>query len=273
MTEPLLGKQVDYPGQYSPQLLVPIPREPGREKLGIAGKELPFHGADIWNAYELSWLDPRGKPEVAIGQLSVPVDSVNLFESKSLKLYFNSLNQERYTSRADVQALITRDLSAIAGSPVQVVLSHPGEDSHRLDPLPGISLDTQSVTCSLFQPAPELLQFAEDAKMVRETLHTDLFRSNCPVTSQPDWASMCITYSGRQLSRPALLQYLVSYRQHNDYHEHCVEAIFMDISRRCQPEALTVQAHFLRRGGIDINPIRSSGQGMAARTFSRAVRQ
>jgi len=267
-----LGKPTEYRADYAPELLYPIPRQLKRDELGITGDALPFVGEDIWNAYELSWLNPKGKPVVAVGTLRVPAGSPNLIESKSLKLYFNSLNQTAFGNTTEVIATLTRDLSAAAGAPVAVDIQPLGGQPRAAIGYPdGIRLDDLDIACDSYQPAPELLTVA-DGPLVEETLYSHLLKSNCLVTGQPDWAMAVIRYRGRPIDRAGLLRYLVSFRNHNEFHEQCVERIFCDISRRCGPESLSVYARYTRRGGLDINPFRSSGE-FAAPGNEREVRQ
>lgn len=254
-----LGKPTEYRADYAPELLYPIPRQLKRDELCITADTLPFLGEDLWNAYELSWLNPRGKPMVAVGTLRVPADSPNLIESKSLKLYFNSLNQTAFADTAKVIATLTRDLSAAAGAPVAVDVQPLGDQPQAAIDYPqGVRLDDLDVSCEAYQPAPELLAVT-DGPIVEETLYSHLLKSNCLVTGQPDWAMVVIRYRGRPIDRAALLRYIVSFRNHNEFHEQCVERIFCDITRQCGPEALAVHARYTRRGGLDINPFRSSG--------------
>lgn len=253
-----LGKPSETQAGYSPALLYAIPREAAREGLGLEAGSLPFKGVDLWNLYELSWLDAHGKPQVAMGQLTVPFDSPALVESKSLKLYLNSFNQTQFPGRAEVAQTIGKDLSACLGAKVTVRLFGLREATFVTASEPsGDSLDGLEIVPEHFNPEPGLLTLGSGSTVV-EHLYTDLFRSHCPVTGQPDWASVSIAYRGLPLQRESLLKYLVSYRQHGGFHEQCVEQIFVDIMSRCRPESLTVSAQFLRRGGIDINPIRTT---------------
>jgi 7-cyano-7-deazaguanine reductase len=253
-----LGKQSASVFSYTPSLLHPIPRAVGREALGLRSDALPFQGLDVWTLYELSWLDAGGKPQNAMGQLQVPCDSPYLVESKSLKLYLGSFSQSVFTSIADVSAAIERDLSALLCSPVDVSL-YEGANTPALTPtaLPGECIDSLAITTDCYTPDPSLLQRGDD-EIVEEDLYSDLFRSLCPVTGQPDWASVCIAYRGPAIDHQSLLKYLVSYREHAGFHEQCVEQIFVDIQSLSQPELLIVYARYLRRGGLDINPYRSS---------------
>jgi 7-cyano-7-deazaguanine reductase len=261
VTDNPLGRATAYIDEYAPDVLFPIPRKASRDALGIEDA-LPFRGVDRWNAWELSWLTPRGKPEVAVGVIEFPATNPNLVESKSLKLYLNSLNGMRYASGDQVAKLIRTDLEAASGGPVTVQLGTV-DDRGLMPPasLPGRCIDAADADVEHFDVKPELLDRAADpGNEVEQTLHSHLLRSNCPVTGQPDWASVLIAYRGPRIQETALLKYLVSFRNHDDYHEQCVERIFVDIKSHCRPEALTVQAFYTRRGGLDINPFRSDWQ-------------
>lgn len=252
----LLGRATDYPSRYDPRLLFPIARAPNREHLGISGA-LPFAGVDIWNAYELSWLDARGKPVVAMATLEVPADSPCLVESKSLKLYFNSFNQERLSGPQEFVQTAERDLGAACAAAVTLRLV-PAADfaGLALGELPGTRIDELDVAIDCYSYDPSLL--AAGGPPVRECLRSDLLKSNCPVTGQPDWASVSICYAGPAIDHAALLRYIVSFRGHAGFHEHCVELMFMDIMTRCAPAELSLYARYTRRGGLDINPYRSN---------------
>lgn len=273
----VLGINVAYPARYDAALLVPIKRANNRRALGITEDELPFCGADVWNAFELSWLDPQGKPQVARGRFIFPCTSPSLVESKSLKLYLNSLNQESFSALEDVRDRIRQDLSAAAGAEVEVLLQPFAGMQEMLDAPTGVNIDKLDVVCNEYDVNPQLLQLVDSGaafeQVVDEVLYTDLFRSRCPITGQPDWASMTICYNGPQIDRASLLRYLVSFRLHNDFHENCVERIFCDISAHCRPAQLSVEANFLRRGGLDINPIRSSSEMIDYVLFPRYNRQ
>lgn len=259
-----LGKVASYADQYDASLLFPIARQDKRHELGL-NSDLPFMGADLWTAFELSWLNLRGKPQVALAHITVPCETHNIVESKSLKLYLNSLNNTRFADAQAVQALIRQDLSEAvwrgsgqSGSVgVKVILPElfDREPVHELD---GLSLDRLDIECTHSQPAPDLLKAATHEAPVSEVLVSNLLKSNCLVTGQPDWASVQISYSGPQIEQEGLLQYLVSFRNHNEFHEQCVERIFTDIWRQCQPTKLAVYARYTRRGGLDINPFRTS---------------
>ncbi len=255
-----LGQPTEYRATYAPELLYPIPRQLKRDELGIAAGSLPFVGEDIWNAYEVSWLNMKGKPVVALATFHVPADSPNLIESKSFKLYLNSFNQTAFTDTATVQNTLARDLSAAAGAEILVKIANiSGRPQISVGYPTGVLLDDLDIACEHYQPAPELLSTA-DAPIIEETLYSHLLKSNCLVTGQPDWAMVVIRYRGRPIERTGLLRYIVSFRNHNEFHEQCVERIFCDITRQCAPEALSVYARYTRRGGLDINPFRSSGE-------------
>lgn len=257
--KPVLGRAVEYPEHYAPDVLEAIPRAAQRAQLGL-DDELPFHGADLWTAWELSWLDTRGKPQVAVAQLEIPCDSPAIVESKSLKLYLNGFYQARFASSAEVQQRIATDLGDRLGAAVQVRLLPPSAWIAAVAQPPGASLDEQEVECHHYHPAPELLVCRGD-DIVQRCWHSHLLRSLCPVTGQPDWATLCIDWQGPDLDTAALLRYIVSFRQHQDFHEQCVERIFLDLWRGFSPQYLSVTARYLRRGGIDINPVRRSDRG------------
>lgn len=274
-----LGKATPQPQRYDPGLLFPISRVPQRAELGLAGA-LPFFGADFWTAYELSWLNPRGKPQVAIAHLTVPCETPHIIESKSLKLYLGSLAGERFATADEVAARIRADLTEALwrGSAVRASLGLRlvGPEAFGAQPmaeLEGLSLDRLDIECPpRDRPAPELLVADRDAAPVEEVLVSQLLKSNCLVTGQPDWGSVQIRYSGAPIAQDGLLAYLISFRQHNEFHEPCVERIFMDLWRRCQPTRLAVYARYTRRGGLDINPWRTSHPGPAP-AQARTARQ
>ncbi len=252
-----LGHPTDYPDTYDAALLFAVPRAPQRADIGIAGDALPFTGGDVWTAYEHTWLEPSGKPRIAILAFTVPVTSRAIVESKSVKLYLGSFAQSRFADADAMRDVVARDLSQATGAPVAVTLVPPAQfASERLVPLAGECIDDVAAACDRYEVAPELLEATGDT--VAETLVSELFRSVCPVTNQPDYASVAIAYRGPRIDRAALLRYLVSYRHHAGFHEHCVARIFTDLVARCGCAELTVQARFTRRGGIDINPFRTN---------------
>ena len=265
-----LGQQSAYISQYTPSLLQPVPRSLNRDDLGLRG-ELPFQGCDVWTLYELSWLNAKGKPVVAIGEVFVPATSPNLIESKSFKLYLNSFNQTRCDSLEAVQALLVQDLSGCAGAPVSVTLFTLDQAPHQIAQLPGECIDNLDIEVDGYEFDETLLQGAAGREIVEETLHSYLLKSNCLVTSQPDWGSVVIHYRGPRLDREKLLRYLISFRQHNEFHEQCIERIFTDLKHFCAPEKLTVHARYTRRGGLDINPFRSDWEPVPANL--RLIRQ
>ncbi|WP_280192172.1 NADPH-dependent 7-cyano-7-deazaguanine reductase QueF [Delftia sp. PS-11] len=263
-----LGKTSAYVDQYDPSLLFPIARAPKRAEIGLSDSRTPFFGADLWTAFELSWLNPRGKPQVALAHFTIPCETPNLIESKSFKLYLNSFNNTRMADAAEVQARLRADLaealwrgSGHSGSIGVKIVGQDRFDQEMVQELDGLLLDRLDVECTRYQPAPDLLRANHDEAPVTETLVSHLLKSNCLVTGQPDWGSVQIRYSGAQIDQEGLLQYLVSFRNHNEFHEQCVERIFMDIWSRCQPIKLSVYARYTRRGGLDINPLRTSHPG------------
>ncbi|GAB2728174.1 NADPH-dependent 7-cyano-7-deazaguanine reductase QueF [Melaminivora jejuensis] len=259
-----LGRSADYPAEYDAALLYPLARAPKRQELGLAGAT-PFFGADLWTAYELSWLNPRGKPQVALAHITVPCETPNIIESKSFKLYLASFNNTRFDSLEEVRARIRADVSEAvwrgSGQSASVgvrLIAPEAFDQQPLHELDGLLLDRLDLECTHYTPAPELLGANHDEAPVSEVLTSHLLKSNCLVTGQPDWGSVQISYSGAQIDQAGLLQYLVSFRNHNEFHEQCVERIFMDVWTRCRPIKLSVYARYTRRGGLDINPFRTS---------------
>ena len=259
-----LGKASAYADQYDATLLFPIPRAQKRAELGITG-DAPFFGADLWTAYEVSWLNARGKPQVALAHITVPCESPNIVESKSFKLYLNSFNNSRFTSTEEVRDAIRADVSEAVwrgnDQPrtigLKLVLAEAFEQE-RMGELEGVLLDRLDIECDQYTPAPELLKADHGQIPVSEDLVSHLLKSNCLVTGQPDWGSVQISYSGPQIDQEGLLKYIISFRNHNEFHEQCVERIFMDIWARCKPIKLSVYARYTRRGGLDINPLRTS---------------
>ncbi len=266
-----LGENVPSPSKYDPGILYAIPRWAARSLLDI-DKKIPMHGIDHWHAYELSWLNEKGKPQVAVGEFFFDADSENIVESKSLKLYLNSFNQERFASREQLGEIIKNDLSAVSKSGVRVRLLDVAAHGTDTGLQQGKSLDGLDISITEFEPAPQLLRCVDNA-VFDELLTSDLFKSNCPVTAQPDWASVAICYTGAQIEDAGLLAYLCSYRGHQGYHEECAERIYRDIMQRCAPAELRVAMNFVRRGGLDINVYRSSEPISSESVNARRPRQ
>jgi len=277
LTNAPLGQRVSYADTYDPALLFPIARINARQALDLSGA-LPFIGADVWNAYELSWLDERGKPQVALARFVIPADSPAIIESKSFKLYLNSYSQTRLADARTLSDRLVADLSRAAGAQVSVTLI-PADAfaAQPLRELSGVCLDAQDIDIATYTPAPELLrvlpQTAASRAEVEETLMSRLLRSNCPVTGQPDWGCVQIAYRGAPIDHAGLLRYIVSLRLHTGFHEDCVERLFCELMRRCQPRALRVYARYTRRGGLDINPWRATPGMVAPDVISRTARQ
>lgn len=254
-----LGKSTSYSQCYAPSLLQGVPRSLNRDQLTITTDTLPFYGEDVWYGYELSWLNNKGKPVVAVAEFRFPCSSTNIVESKSFKLYLNSFNQSRFNSWHDVQDTLIKDLSNIVDSKAQVSLFNV-EQCPALTIIPSNynCIDEQDIEITSYQLDPNLLKLSDASSEVNEKLVSHLLKSNCLITNQPDWASIYIEYQGDKICHQALLRYLISFRQHNEFHEQCVERIFMDLMDHCQPKSLTVFARYTRRGGLDINPYRST---------------
>jgi len=259
-----LGTSVEYIDQYMPSLLFAIPRKEKRQEIGIVGN-LPFHGVDMWNAYELGWLNTKGLPQVAIGEFYIPANSPNIIESKSFKLYLNSLNQTRFNDAQALSETLQNDLSKTAGCGIKIIIRTVDCESE-FGKLEGLCIDEQDIEIEQYDYQPELLTTVSklnpddtsSKEIVSESLYSHLLKSNCLITNQPDWGSVLIQYKGKKICHESLLRYLVSFRTHNEFHEQCVERIFTDIQSFCQPEKLTVYARYTRRGGLDINPWRSN---------------
>ena len=262
-----LGRDTAYPAQYDAGLLYPIPRALGRAAIGIDGDVLPFIGTDRWHAYELSWLDAHGKPQVATATFELGADSPQLIESKSFKLYLNSCNSTRFADADALRTQVEADLSATAGAPVSMSFGLPPMRAAQ-----GENIDALEITVDRYGPPDASLLAVDAADVIEETLTSALLKSNCPVTGQPDWADVTIHYRGPRIDRAGLLRYLVSFRDHAEFHEQCVERIFIDLTARCRPQWLSVQARYTRRGGLDINPWRAT-PGVAAPAPSRSERQ
>lgn len=264
MTDFVLGQHSSYPSEYDPTLLFPIVRSENRVSLGLNNPQTPpFFGVDIWNAYELSWLNPKGKPQIALAEFVIPADSPNMIESKSFKLYLNSLNQQRFADLTELRNCLLHDLGSALGSSLQIKLIDPNEINAdkkmgAIEELGGQLLDRLDIEVDGSQKADPLLLHADSSLApITQTLVSHLLKSNCPVTGQPDWASVQIQYQGRPMDEEGLLRYLLGFRQLGEFHEHCVEKIFCDIKSRCKPEKLSVYARYTRRGGLDINPFRT----------------
>ncbi|GAK87002.1 NADPH dependent preQ0 reductase [Vibrio ponticus] len=253
-----LGQKTEYASQYDPSLLQPVPRSLNRDDLEL-GDSLPFKGCDVWTLYELSWLNEKGLPQVAVGDVSIPATSANLIESKSFKLYLNSFNQTRFACWDDVEKTLVNDLSACAGEEVTVTVRSVVDYTDSLIvTMHGECIDEQDIEITNYEFDASLLADSTSDEVVEEALHSHLLKSNCLITNQPDWGSVEIQYQGQKIDREALLRYIVSFREHNEFHEQCVERIYTDIMKYCRPEKLTVYARYTRRGGLDINPFRSS---------------
>ncbi|WP_105103886.1 NADPH-dependent 7-cyano-7-deazaguanine reductase QueF [Microbulbifer pacificus] len=253
-----LGQETRYESSYNPNLLHPIPRSVSRAQLGLEGQTLPFTGADEWWGFELSWLNPKGVPQVAVARFRFAASSPAMIESKSFKLYLNSFNQTEFPSWEAVLATLERDLGAAAGSDVAVTLYGVEDPALSVHKPAGFCLDGLDIEARSYQPDAALLKLEEGTDVVEEVLYSHLLRSNCPVTGQPDWATIMIDYRGPALDRAALLAYIISFREHQDFHEHCVERIYCDLQQLTVFEKLTVCARYTRRGGLDINPLRTS---------------
>jgi 7-cyano-7-deazaguanine reductase len=269
-----LGIKSHYESSYNPDKLFPISRTDKRLEIGVDPNNLPFVGFDIWTHYEVSWLNSKGKPMVGIAEIVYPCDSHSIIESKSLKLYFNTLNNTKYDSVDALVKVITADLTKAVQAPVSIQLSLIGERQQQLiEPqFTGICLDDLDISCDTYQVEPNFLEVVT-GKVVNETVHSNLLKSNCLVTHQPDWGSIQIQYAGEQIAHQGLLKYIVSFREHNEFHEQCIERIFNDILHRCHPTHLTVYGRYTRRGGLDINPIRSTHEIAEHMLSHRLIRQ
>ncbi|MDD9196005.1 NADPH-dependent 7-cyano-7-deazaguanine reductase QueF [Aliivibrio sp. S3MY1] len=267
-----LGQKTEYKHSYEPELLQAVPRSLNRDDLEL-GDELPFVGCDVWTLYELSWLNQNGLPQVAVGDVTLPATSPNLVESKSFKLYLNSFNQTKFASWDDVTRTLIKDLSACAGGDVQVEI-HPVQtySQQPIVDMTGECIDNQDIVIDNYEFDAKYLLSSTSDELVEETLHSHLLKSNCLITNQPDWGSVEISYVGNKIDREKLLRYLISFRQHNEFHEQCVERIYTDIMKFCKPSSLTVFARYTRRGGLDINPFRSSHREKPAHNL-RLARQ
>ena len=260
-----LGQKTEYKSQYDASLLQPVPRRLNRETLGIV-EDQPFNqGADVWTCYELSWLNPNGLPQVAIADVAIGFKSENLIESKSFKLYLNSFNQTKFVSIEEVEETIAKDLNQCASGQVSVKIHKLADYTNQpIMNFAGECIDEQEIQIDSYAFSNQYLENVAEGEIVEETLVSHLLKSNCLITSQPDWGSVQIHYIGKQLNREKLLRYLVSFREHNEFHEQCVERIFTDLMQFAKPEKLTVYARYTRRGGLDINPFRSNFESVPA---------
>jgi 7-cyano-7-deazaguanine reductase len=260
-----LGKTTSYISQYTPELLQAVPRSLNRDDLAINQASLPFKGEDVWYGYELSWLNAKGKPVVAVAEFRFPCSSPNLVESKSFKLYLNSFNQQKFDAPQDVKTALIKDLSATAGATAQVRLFNVDDcPPLHLSNSKALCIDGLDIEIEEYQYHAELLVDIQDKSLiVEEYLVSHLLKSNCLITNQPDWASIYIKYKGEKINHEQLLKYIISFRQHNEFHEQCVERIFCDLQAHCQLESLTVFARYTRRGGLDINPFRTTEDGVS----------
>lgn len=265
-----LEKKSKYENTYNPNLLFPIARVTKRNEIGVDDKNPNFKGFDLWNHYEISWLNSKGKPEVACGEIQYSSNTPNIVESKSMKLYFNSFNNTKFNSWQDLENTVIKDLSSAVKGEVKFKLITLSEQSNAIaNAFDGICLDNLDISCTIYQPHPDYL--STNNKDVEEKLYSDLLKSNCLVTNQPDWGSVFIEYKGKQIDHEGLLKYIVSLRDHNEFHEQCVERIFTEILNRCKPVELTVYARYTRRGGLDINPFRTTNANVVENT--RLIRQ
>lgn len=269
-----LSKISNYIDKYDRSLLFSIDRQLSRTELGIARDKLPFYGYDIWNAFEVSWLNKKGKPEIALCRFIVPCDSDNLIESKSFKLYLNSFNNSKFYSMEEVKNILQKDVSDATGSKVKIQM-HREKDvvGTEIKAFNASCLDELDVNCDTYSINSDFLCLSTNSHVVEETVYSNLLKTNCPVTGQPDWSTVLIKYNGRKIDHDGLLKYIVSLRNHNGFHEHCVEQMFVDIMIKCAPEHLTVYARYTRRGGLDINPIRTTDNSCKIPNDIRLFRQ
>ncbi|OOF37297.1 MULTISPECIES: NADPH-dependent 7-cyano-7-deazaguanine reductase QueF [Rodentibacter] len=254
-----LGQKTDYTNKYDRTLLQAVPRALNRDDLGITQKQPFTIGADIWTAYEISWLNEKGVPQVAIADIYLDHQSQNLIESKSFKLYLNSFNQTKFANFNQVAHIMQQDLAECAQGEVKVRLNPLAfYQTQQIDRLQGECIDEQDIEITDYQFNAGWLENCLSDEVVEEYLVSHLLKSNCLITNQPDWGSLQIHYVGKKINREKLLRYVVSFRQHNEFHEQCVERIFCDLMHYAKPEKLTVYARYTRRGGLDINPFRSN---------------
>lgn len=258
-----LGQKTEYASQYDRTLLQPVPRALNRDGLGITQNQPFTIGADIWTAYEISWLNEKGLPQVAIADIYLDYQSQNLIESKSFKLYLNSLNQSKFADFNAIQKTMQRDLNECAQGDVKVRLNPVAVyDSQKIDHLQGDCIDEQDIEITSYEFNADWLKDCVSDEIVEEKLVSHLLKSNCLITNQPDWGTLHIHYVGKKIDHEKLLRYVVSFRQHNEFHEQCIERIFCDLIHYAKPEKLTVYARYTRRGGLDINPFRSNFENL-----------
>ncbi len=267
-----LGKKSEYQTTYNPSLLFPIARKNKRDEIGVNDTNPAFHGYDLWNHYEMSWLNNKGKPEVACGEIIYSCRTPNIIESKSMKLYFNSFNNTKFENIQQLEKIVIKDLSDAVGADVQFrIIKLEAADCQIYRAFDGICLDKLDIECDVYLPHPDYL--TTNNEIVQEELYSDLLKSNCLVTNQPDWGSLYIKYTGKQIDHSGLLKYIISLRDHNEFHEQCVERIFTEILSRCKPSELTVYARYTRRGGLDINPYRTTNECATPISNGRMIRQ
>jgi len=269
-----LGQQTVYVSEYDAGLLFPVQRAEARRQLKL-GMSLPFQGEDCWTAYEISWLDKQGKPQMRLAEFFFDCDSLNIVESKSFKLYLNSFNQTQFCNESEVIQCMQNDLSAASGKPCRIKFYHTS-DSQALTiaDLPGTCIDALDVTIEHYEPSPQLLNINESNECVDNIIYSHLLKTNCPVTGQPDWATVFFEYTGYEIDQASLLAYIISFRGHQDFHENCVERLFCDIQQYCQPTQLSICARYTRRGGLDINPLRTNALNNQLSTLAlRTARQ
>jgi 7-cyano-7-deazaguanine reductase len=267
-----LGKKSDYINHYTPSLLFPLPRKIKRDELGLPDL-LPFSGVDVWNGYELSWLNLKGKPQVAVAEFEIPCESPNIIESKSFKLYLNSFNNSKFSDFETVREILKTDLTHATGATVEVRLMTLAEAPCQMGALAGTCVDDLDIECTEYMPNPQYLKTTSAIVDGSDIIHTHLLKSNCLVTGQPDWGSVQVEYRGSKIDYEGFLKYIVSLRDHNEFHEQCVERIFTDIKKFCRPKELTVFARYTRRGGLDINPYRTDKKHAEKISNLRLIRQ
>ncbi len=265
-----LGKDVNYEEFYNPNLLQAISRVNQRKSLGLEFDGIDMYGVDIWNNYECSWINNRGKPNVGIIRITYPSNSINIIESKSMKLYFMSFNNTVIDNSNQLINIISKDISSLVSARVDVDFISV-DTPVQLQSLPGTNIDYLDVVCESYLPNSDLL-FSHDEFIIEE-LNSNLLKSNCKITKQPDWASIYIKYSGNKINHENLLKYIISYRNFNDFHEQCIEKIYLDIMSKCKPKELTIFAKYTRRGGIDISPYRTNIKNFSLPPYVRTVRQ